>query len=253
MCIQREKRGFAENMSEHADFNLRRCFRSILVSLMVTVWLQGCITARPPTQTLIPPPKPAPVVQPSNQEQLEIDRLLLEATEALVGNRLTTPAEDCAYYRYLRVLSLDPDNRYALQGIHDIVEKYLDWAIRDAELKKFKRAESYLDKARTVDETHPNIKAVAEQITLRSHARMMTYRLSNEGLNIRADWITAELLEIGREVQQQNATVVITARTDAEARWIYQQLNNAAGEVRVRGEVKLGSIPSVRLIYPATL
>lgn len=237
-------------MFEHGDFNLRWCFRAILVSLIVALCVQGCIT-RPPAQTHIPTPQPVPVVQPPTQEQLEIDRLLLEAGEALAGNRLTTPAEDCAYYRYLRVLTLDADNRQAQQGINDIVEKYLNWALRDAELKKFKRAEGYLNKARTVDETHPNIDAVAEQIALKSKARTMTYRLSYEGLDIRADWITEELLEIGKEVQRQNATVVITARSDAEARWIYQQLNHGVGEVRVRGEVKLGAIPSVRLIYPA--
>jgi len=247
---QREQGEFAEKMSEQPEFNIRRC-RPVLVSLMLALCVQSCLL-RPPAPTHIPTSKPEPVVQQPTQEQLEIKWLLADADEALAHNRLTTPAEDCAYYRYLRVLTLDPDNRKAQQGIHDIVEKYLDWAIRDAVLKKFKRAESYLNKARTVDETHPNIDAVAEQIAQKSNARIMTYRISTEGLNIQADWITAELMDLGKEVQKQNASVVITARSDAEARWIYQQLNHGAGEVRVRGEVKLGSIPSVRLIFPAT-
>ncbi|HJN52706.1 MAG: hypothetical protein QF828_06920 [Pseudomonadales bacterium] len=221
------------------------------MSLMICVSVQGCrISAPEPTS--VPVPEPESVLQPLDQERLAIEELLLEAADALAQNRLTTPAEDCAYYRYLSVLALDPGNREALQGIHDIVEKYLDWAIRDANENNFRRAESYLNKARTVDETHPNIDAVAEQIAQKSNARIMTYRLSTEGLNIRASWITDELVDIGTEVQQQNATVVITARSDAEARWIYQQLNHATGDVRVRAEVKMGAIPSVRLIYPAT-
>lgn len=238
-------------MWQQPEFNLRWYVRSILVSLILTMAVQGCRT-QPPAPALVPVPEPQPIVQLPDQQQLEIERLLLEAREALAQNRLTTPAEDSAYYRYLRVLTLDADNRPAQQGIYDIVEKYLDWAIRDAKGSNFRRAQSYLNKARTVDESHPNIDAVAQQIAQKRNARIMTYQLSTEGLNIRAAWITEELVEIGAEVQQKNAMVVITARSDAEARWIYQQLNDATGDVRVRAEVQLGTNPSVRLIYPAT-
>jgi|TARA_B100000315_G_scaffold226110_1_gene232825 hypothetical protein len=245
-----EKQEFADKMFEQTEPNPRWRLRSILASLVLGICVQGCIT-RSPVPTSVPAPTPESVVESPDPVQLEIERLLLEAGDALLQNRLTTPAEDCAYYRYLRVLTLDPANREARQGINDIVEKYLDWAIRDADGNDFKGAESYLNKARTVDETHPNIVAVAEQIAEKSHARIMTYRLSTEGLNIRAPWITEELMDIGVEVLKRNATVVITARSDAEARWIYQQLNQASGETRVRAEVKMGALPSVRLVYLA--
>lgn len=250
-CAISGRKSSQKKMLQQPEFNLRWRVRSILVSLILTMVVQGCRT-HPPVPTLMPVPEPQPIVQQPDQQQLKIERLLLEASEALAQNRLTTPAQDCAYYRYLSVLTLDPDNRQAQQGIHDIVEKYLDWAIRDAKESNFRRAQSYLNKARTVDESHPNIDAVAQQIAQKSNARIMTYQLSTEGLNIRAAWITEELVEIGAEVQQKNAMVVITARSDAEARWIYQQLNDASGEVRVRAEVQLGTNPSVRLIYPGT-
>ena len=228
-----------------------RCCAAILASLILSQLLNGCVSP-PAPPAIVHPESPATLVEPPVPEQTEIERLLEEAAEAMDQNRLTTPPEDCAYYRLLRVLSLDPDNRTALQGISDIVELYLDWAIEQADLNNFKKAEKHLGSARTVDETHPNVEAVAEQIVQKSNARFKTYRLSTEGLSERAIWITEELLEIGTEVQDRNATVVITARTDREARWIYQQLNLGVDEVRVRGDVKLGKIPSVHLIYAAS-
>jgi hypothetical protein len=244
------QKGFAEKMLRQSEFT-SRCCPAILASLILTLLLQGCLSRAPaPAPAIVHPENPGAFLEPPVPEQSEIERLLEEAAEAMDQNRLTTPPEDCAYYRYLRVLSLDPVNRMALQGISDIVEQYLDWAIQQAGLNNFKRAEKHLGSARTVDETHPNVEAVAEQIAQKRKSRFKTYRLSTEGLSDRAGWITEELLEIGTEVQDRNATVVITARTDREARWIYQQLNLGVDDVRVRAEVKLGRIPSVHLIYP---
>ena len=109
-------------------------------------------------------------------------------------------------------------------------------------------ATQYLGKARSVDEGHPNIPAVARLIEEHKNANKTTYYLSIEGLDQKSDEIIRELLDIGRTAAMRSATAVITARNDAEGRWIYQQLNAASPE-RIHARMEIGSKPSVRLIY----
>lgn len=206
---------------------------------------------------LLNPPEIAVPEKPDVADQLpgmtpedrEILILLDEATFALSQNRLTTPVADNAYYRYLRILSIDPDNLQALTGLSDIVEKYLAWAVAAAEKGASYSANNYLAKARAVDELHPNILAIERQIEEKLAITDMTYQLSEEGLSERALWVQQELLDIGSEAKRKDATVLITARSDGEARWIYQQLNDAQGDMRIRGKIEIGSIPSVKLLF----
>ncbi len=60
--------------------------------------------------------------------------------------------------------------------------------------------------------------------------------------------MAAELLEIGREAGEHNATAIIYARSDAEGRWIYQQLNRATS-TRLRARIELSTPPRIRLEY----
>ncbi|MBD3649005.1 MAG: hypothetical protein HUJ31_16485 [Pseudomonadales bacterium] len=192
-------------------------------------------------------PRSAPVSVTSERD-LEIRRLLAEASSAVEENRLTTPVDDNAYYRYLRVLSLDPANQAAEEGISTIVEKYLEWAIDNARQQRFRQAINFLNRARSVDENHPSIDAVAKLIDDQRRADEMTYRLSPNGVEQHAERVVGELYEIGRRIAQHDARVVIIGRTDAEGRWIYQQLNDAT-PLRVRARFETGDYPAVRLIY----
>lgn len=226
-------------------FSTISCF---LVLMLIT---GGCElvqrTDNPPAAQPEPSPEPAPVREIPEPER-EIDRLFREARLAFRDNRLTTPIDDNAYYRYLRILTLDPDNERAEQGIANIVEKYLEWSMDKAERGQFRAATNWLNKARSVDHTHPNIQAVETFIDEQRSADRMTYRLSPAAVDQKASRVVRELHEIGREVARQNARVIIVGRSDAEGRWIYQQLNDATPD-RVRAEFKPGGHPLVRLIY----
>lgn len=203
-------------------------------------------------RTEAPRPKPPePVSTPvtvTPDSDRKIDRLLHEAETAFRDNRLTTPLDDNAYYRYLRILTLDSDNEKAEEGIARIAEKYLEWAMANAERRQFRSAISYLNKAKSVDHYHPNIDAVETFITEKRSANRMTYRLSPADVDQQAPRVIQELHEIGRQVARQGARVVIVGRTDTEGRWIYQQLNDATPD-RVRAEFEPGGHPLVRLIY----
>ncbi len=225
---------------------INRKFSVYLLGMGLSL-LYGCQT---PTVQSVSAPDPEPlVVEPATEShQSKIAILLDQAYIAFEQNKLTTPIDDNAYYIYLQVLSIDPKNASANQGITEIAEKYLEWAINSAEDELYQKAHDYLSKARSVDESHPNIAAVQRMIEDHETANRRTYRLSNEALKSRTNWLIEELHDIGKVAENQDAVIVIKAPTDREGRWIYQQLNNGTVN-RVRATFKAGYAPSVQLIY----
>ena len=177
-----------------------------------------------------------------------VDKLLDEAYLAFSENRLTTPLDDNAFYKYLQILSLEPANAKANQGIADIAEKYLEWAINAGLQQRYRKAVNFINKARSVDDTNPNILAVVKQIAALQDSRTTTYHLSTDALDNRLHRLIDKLHEIGVKSDLQQATVVITARDDREGRWIYQQLNDATPN-RIRATFELGQVPKVHLVY----
>lgn len=201
------------------------------------------------------PTSVAPVAPQSNdmhivedEYQTEINNLMHKASLAFERNRLTTPLEDNAYFRYLQVLSIEPAHILANQGITEIAEKYLEWAINAAESDRYQQAYSYLNKARSVDEWHPSITAIEKMIEDRQAAHHMIYPLPLEALNDRQESLVAALHDIAKSVELQQAIVIINAPTDKEGRWIYQQLNDAT-DIRIRATFQPRELPSVQLIF----
>ena len=214
--------------------------------------MAGCNTTVPPTA---PPPAQPPVeaeveatLPAVDDNRREIEWLLDEAVTAFHDNRLTTPLNDNAYYRYLRVLALDPHNAEAEHGIADIADKYLVWAMDRAANGDYRSATEYLNKAKSVDEGHPNIPAVTNYINDRRGASRFLYRLPPGPLTDRADSVAKDIREIGVAATEHRALCIITARSDAEGRWIYQQLNSATS-IRIRGRIEIGETPEIRLVY----
>lgn len=217
------------------------------VCLSVVLVLSGCELLQRPAAT-----EPGSVTPPARAGHPHAERiaaLLDEASAAFADNRLTTPVEDSAYTIYLQVLSLDPTHAGAEQGIADIVERYLEWAISNAADYNIRRAVDYLGRARSVAPEHPNIAAVAAMLEERKRAHTKFHPLEPTGLRSRSGQALATLQSIGAEIGATGASAVIVARSDAEGRWMYQQLNDMA-ETRVRAELRFGEQPGVRLIYP---
>lgn len=200
-----------------------------------------------------------PIKQPINQQpstenvqntaRSRIETLLAQAELAFGRKRLTTPLDDNAYYRYLQVLSIAPENASAQHGMQQIVETYLAWSIAAIEAGQYRRATDMLNKARSVDEQHPSIKAIEKRITRAQMSRSDTFKLDQSALSQHGDALIKELHEIGRKAERQQARVRIIATTDADGRWIYQQLN-AASLNRIRATIELGSPPTILLTYP---
>lgn len=86
-----------------------------------------------------------------------IDSLLTEAQQSLEDTRLTTPAGDCAYFYYMKVLELDPDNNVAGDGIRRIGEKYAELAESSLAERKIGGARAYISKGLAVSPQNPRL------------------------------------------------------------------------------------------------
>ncbi len=222
----------------------RLCYRPVSFLLIIT--LAGCQLVTPPA--VVPSVDTTTLPPRLSVKEQRINQLLTEARVAFEANRLTTPVDDNAYLRYTQVLAMDESNAAALLGLSEIVEKYLSWALDHLAAGNLASARRYVGTAQSVDPLHPNLAAVQARLNEAVNSREVSYDLPVRDLSNRADWLVGRLLEIGREVQRRNARVIITARSDAEGRWIYQQLNLATPE-RVRGTFQIDNIPSVKLIF----
>jgi hypothetical protein len=60
--------------------------------------------------------------------------------------------------------------------------------------------------------------------------------------------LTTQLTGVANKAKQTDQFVLIIARTDADGRWIYQQLRNAVPGYLVRGDIRIGSPARVKLV-----
>ncbi len=219
----------------------------LILIIIANAWLlTGCMM---PTSSPTSDPPTEDVYNTPNTQPDRIQALLNEADRALHDNRLTTPVDDNAYLRYSQVLSKEPNNPDALLGLQRIVDTYLAWSIQAIETGQYRRATNMLNKARSVDELHPSIAALETRINSAKNSTHDVYRLDPSALKNRTDTLVGQLHELGRKAEINAAKVRIISRSDADGRWIYQQLNEASLN-RIRATIELGRPARIQLIYP---
>lgn len=218
--------------------------------LIVLITLTGCETT--PVPIVTPPADPTATIITAKVEprkvELRIPALLEAGDIALMNEQLTTPLEDNAYFRYLQVLSIDPLNEAAEQGIANIVDKYLDWSIQSVEMGRYYLATDYLNKARSVDENHPNIATVASMIEFHVNGNQKSFAFSRNSIQNKEPAVISELKTIASDISSFKASIVIEAPSDEMGRWIYQQLNESAKE-RVQARFEMTSRVRIHLFY----
>ena len=174
---------------------------------------------------------------------------LLEAAEqALRRDQLTTPEAGSAYSLYQEVLALVPGNEGAQRGLEKIVERYVKLALQAADRQRYPQGRAMLQRARQVDPAHPAIEPTEQQIALLESAQREKVRLDSAQLQARSATVQGTLEALGRRAGRPGCRVTINARSDAEGRWIYQQLSRGGGGVRVRAHLLMAAPPAVELI-----
>lgn len=239
-----------------------RSIKFLSLSLLATL-LVGCQT--PPAES---PPREnaldstaleirvlseAEVYSGSNSAESRsmIPDILYEALQALGEDRLLTPIDDNAHSRFRRVLAMDSKNELALQGLQDIVERYLELAGESMRRGIFDEAKTMLDRARSVDASHPDIATVAESLRQEMNSTDLFFALDYPLYAARSEFAQNQLADIARQTREHEAFFLITAPNDDLARWMVSVMREAVAGYRLRGNIELSSHLGVRLRLPS--
>jgi len=93
----------------------------------------------------------------TRSQKNKVSGLLRLAEKALREYRLTTPASNSAYHYYRQVLKLDPGNRQAQDGLHEIAERYAWLAEEQIGKSKHDRAQHYIALGLKVQPRHSRL------------------------------------------------------------------------------------------------
>jgi hypothetical protein len=180
-----------------------------------------------------------------------IPDILYAALQALSEDRLLTPVDDNAHGRFKRVLAIDPKNELALEGLQDIVVRYLQLAGESMNRGIFDEAETLLGRARFVDSSHPGIASAAEALRLEMNSNDLFFKLDYPSYSARSELAQNELADIARQTREHEAFFLITAPNDDLARWMVSVMREAVTGYRLRGNIELSSRLGIRLRMPS--
>lgn len=178
---------------------------------------------------------------------LRIENLLADAEVALAAMRLTTPSHDNAYDRYRQVLDFLPDDPRALAGIHRIADAYFGLALAAAEKRDHREARRLFDLAVELAPEHASTTTVAQSIERLLAAPVEQFALDDAALQRLDPELGRRLERIGAQAKRDDLLVVIQAPRDELGRWVYQRMNAAPPNVRLRARSEIGHPARVTL------
>jgi tetratricopeptide (TPR) repeat protein len=100
---------------------------------------------------------------PGSREE-QIAGGLARARQAVAELRLTTPESDSAMFHYQQVLSLDPENVEAREGVRDIVLRYVSLSDSAAASGNRAQAATYLERAASISPNDPEVIAARARL-----------------------------------------------------------------------------------------
>ncbi len=93
---------------------------------------------------------PEKALKKMQTERTLIEQYMAKAKENFAALRLTTPAENNAYYYYKLVLEIDPQHEGAKKGSEKIFDRYITMINKAIKDNKINAAKRYLDRAKTI-------------------------------------------------------------------------------------------------------
>lgn len=213
--------------------------------LIIVSLLTGC-ALKP---TIAVPPEPLAKVAPalpldSHPQSLRIRELLFIADAALGRDQLMRPLEDNAYDWYQQVLAVDEGNPEAHRGMTRITERYLELAVQAFKRGRARLAEQMLSGAGRVAATPAQLEQIRLKYSELSSPERQVLLPTGE-LSARSDSMLGLLSQLANKARQEDYRLVIIARNDTEARWIYRQMQAAVSGYRLRGNIEIGPEPKI--------
>jgi len=204
----------------------------------------------------------------SNQNPTDSVAFLLGAAGwAFEKDKLTTPKSESAYYYLSRVLAKEPQNPLALVALEKIVQRY--YVLLQASLNKDKveQARVFWSRAKKVMPKHDGLTAMKVLIdnhkvkqamtvvpgpvtalpALRTQKLLLPVALIEQQDKQLAQWLMA----VAKKAHDLQATMLIVAPKDVQARWVYQTMNSADPEQRIRANIKQSQPARIEVNYLA--
>ena len=181
------------------------------------------------------------IILSDNNEEIEyLESLAIQATK---DRRLTTPKNNSAFLFYRKILLLNPNHQGAIEGISNLSEIYLSWAIRSIESLEFLKAKEYVKKAEFLDPDNFNIVSVRKMLTKRSQQKTILFSLNKKNIVERAtSQINFEAM--ANYLSGSDSYVIIESPNDADGRWIYQKINEITSD-RIKATFRTGRSSTV--------
>ena len=209
------------------------------------------ITQAPPTEVV---PATSPPLSTVDADRARIDELLWLAQRASAAGKLSAARGDGALELYQQVLKLQPDNAEAQSGINDIVVQCAQRARDAIAASRWIQAYNMIELADMARPGNPLLKELNRDLAAARELQRSglppgseVLRLLPEDLDNSHKQPSERLRAAARRLLQSDEAIVIVARSDAEGRWIYQQLKEAADGRRIRGDIKIGR--EVQIIF----
>ncbi|MGK0442274.1 MAG: hypothetical protein ACJA0N_002083 [Pseudohongiellaceae bacterium] len=198
-------------------------------------------------------PAPARALQISaaevveREQQKKIRQYLFNAFESLDNGRLMRPKNDNAYDWFNQVLWLDNTHPEAHRGMREIGKVYLYLAEEAYKQEDRDRAELILERSQWVSASAEEVKRIKKSYPPRPQADN-EYRLVLSDLNSKTEQLLARLSELAMQAKSLPSRLLIVARSDSEARWLYKQMRSSVEGYRLRGNIQVGRVPRIVLI-----
>ena len=180
------------------------------------------------------------ILSDNNQEIEYLESLAIQATK---DKRLTTPEKNSAFLFYKKILALDPNHRGAIEGVSNLAEIYLSWAIRSIESLNFVKARQHIEKAQILDPENLNIISVTKMLDKRSRQKTKLFSFSEAKIADRTVPQT-EFEAIGKYLSGPESYVIIESPNDSDGRWLYKKINEITSN-RIKASFRSGRFSSV--------
>lgn len=212
---------------------IRRCWRTLPNALLPAVLIAAC-AAMPGFA--------------ANAEDPAVSALLDAAEAAEQQNHRIYPARGSAMSLYHDVLFVEPDNVHAVAGLTRLAEYHLEQAQLALDRNQLLKADSMVSKARMIYPEYSAIDTLRQQIALFENAERTRETLDWRLVAKHSENLTPQLRRLGSIAKDGDCRVTINVSNDAEGRWVFQKLNSAAGDSRVRAQVKIASPAAVDIL-----
>ena len=208
------------------------------------------------------------VVASNNQPTDAIAFWLGEAGWAFEQDKLTTPKSDNSYYYLTKVLTKEPNNTKAKVALEKIVERYYELLRSSLRQNKVKQARVFLSRATLVMPEHGQLATMRQLIdghafnqsaevsapapttaapAMRNQKLLVPTQLLDKQDQLLAQW----LIRVAKKAHALKATMLIVAPKDDQVRWLYQTMNSADLEQRIRANIKHSRPARIEVQYLA--